>query len=279
MVLFHYPDTWLELAAWHAGGGGAGPAAALAVLEKGRGALPEALALHFAAADLQVGGWVCRVGGRGAACLPAWLLLPLLEGWVCTASCRCRCPDHSRCRLLRRCPQESQGNVAAARAIYEQLVERLRPEEAAASGAASAGALAGSGGSTVAAAAAAGDGVQQPAAAAPAVKQEGAEDGQQPAGGDGGSPAAPAAEQQPKDEAAAGAAAPEQAPAALQQEQAQQGQQEAAAGVALGPEQGTLAWIQYMRFLRRTEGIMAARKVGGVGVEWGGECVCISACT
>lgn len=55
MVLFHYPDTWLDFAAWHAGGGGAGPAAAAAVLEKGRGALPEALALHFAAADLQVG--------------------------------------------------------------------------------------------------------------------------------------------------------------------------------------------------------------------------------
>lgn len=140
-------------------------------------------------------------------------------------------------------PQESQGDVAAAKAIYEQLVERLRPEEAQGAGAA-------------AAPAAAGDGAQQPAAAAPAVKQEGAAaDGQQQAGGDGGSPGAPAAEQQPKGEAAAGAAAQQAAPPA-------EHVQAAAAGVvALGPEQGTLAWIQYMRFLRRTEGIMAARKV------------------
>jgi hypothetical protein len=45
------------------------------------------------------------------------------------------------------------------------------------------------------------------------------------------------------------------------------------AGIHLTPEEGTLAWIQYMRFARRTEGIMAARKVGqgrhGVPRCWG----------
>ena len=55
MVLFHYPDIWLEFARWHAGSGG-GAAAAAAVLDKGRRALPPALALHFAAADLAEAG-------------------------------------------------------------------------------------------------------------------------------------------------------------------------------------------------------------------------------
>ena len=54
MVLFHYPDIWLDFARWHHTGGGGGPAAALVVLDKGRAALPTALALHFAAADMQV---------------------------------------------------------------------------------------------------------------------------------------------------------------------------------------------------------------------------------
>jgi hypothetical protein len=35
-----------------------------------------------------------------------------------------------------------------------------------------------------------------------------------------------------------------------------------AVGLHLAPEQGTLAWVQYMRFAKRTGGIMAARKVG-----------------
>ncbi len=64
MVLFHYPDIWLEFAAWHQANGSGGAAAA-AVLDKGRAALPSALTLHFAAADLQVGqemGWDERCG-------------------------------------------------------------------------------------------------------------------------------------------------------------------------------------------------------------------------
>lgn len=83
MVLFHYPDVWLEFARWHQHGGGGGAAAALAVLEKGRGALPSALALHFAAADLQVcllfyfmeGGFWCHVDQQELA---GWRL----AGWL-----------------------------------------------------------------------------------------------------------------------------------------------------------------------------------------------------
>ena len=92
MVLFHYPDTWLDFAGWHAGGGGAGPAAAAAVLEKGRGALPEALALHFAAADLQVGA-----GGGLPDWLAGWLAgnCRCAAGWV---GARCFAPCRSRAR-------------------------------------------------------------------------------------------------------------------------------------------------------------------------------------
>ncbi|GAB4817721.1 hypothetical protein N2152v2_004767 [Parachlorella kessleri] len=142
MVLLHYPDTWLEYAAWHAEGGGSGSAAANAVLGKARKALPACLAVQLAAADAL----------------------------------------------------ESGGSVPKAKEIYEGLVEHLKPVE--------------EGGVAAATAAA------QPA-------------------GEGG-------------EAAGAAQKPQQAPLGA---------------LALSAEQGTLAWIQYMRFSRRTENIMAARKV------------------
>lgn len=79
MVLFHYPDIWLEFSAWHQANGGGG-AAALAVLDKGRAALPAALTLHFAAADLQVG----RGGMHGVA-------EAARSGCACTLhGCSCR---------------------------------------------------------------------------------------------------------------------------------------------------------------------------------------------
>lgn len=54
-----------------------------------------------------------------------------------------------------------------------------------------------------------------------------------------------------------------------------------AGALALSPEEGTLAWIQYMRFERRAEGIMAARKVGageGAWAGWGGWCCSAGCC-
>lgn len=183
MVLFHYPDTWLEFARWHQHGGGGGAAAAAAVLEKGRRALPTSLALHFAAADLH----------------------------------------------------EALGDAAAAKAIYEELVQGLDAHASAAPAGAGAGAAA-------------------PPAAQP--KPEGGEgDAQQQQPADGAAAAAgqPPAAPEVKQEAAAGAAG---TPPPDSQQQSQQ------AGGQLGEEAGTLAWIQYMRFARRTEGIMTARKVG-----------------
>lgn len=182
MVLFHYPDTWLDFARWHQHGGGGGGAAALAVLEKGRRALPAALALHFAAADLH----------------------------------------------------EALGDATAAKAVYEELVGGLE---------AGAGAAA----------------PPPPPAAEP--KLEGSQGAAAPAEQQPSDGAAAAASQQqaalePKQEAAGGAGG---TPPPDAQQQAQQ------AVAPLGAEGGTLAWIQYMRFARRTEGIMAARKVGGRG--------------
>ncbi|KAL4431075.1 hypothetical protein ABPG75_006331 [Micractinium tetrahymenae] len=178
MVLFHYPDTWLDFARWHQHGGGGGGAAALAVLEKGRRALPAALALHFAAADLH----------------------------------------------------ESLGDAAAAKAIYEELVGGLE-----------AGASA--------------------APAAPLKAEPKAE------GGDAGAAAPAEQQQQPAD----GAAAPEvkhEAAAGAAGTPPPEAQQQA--GGQLSEEPGTLAWIQYMRFARRTEGIMAARKLFMRARKWAG---------
>lgn len=187
MVLFHYPDTWLEFARWHQHGGGGGAPAALAVLEKGRRALPTALALHFAAADLH----------------------------------------------------ESLGDAPAAKAIHEELVQGLE--------AGSAGAPAGAG--------AAPSPPPPPAAQSKPEGGEGADQQQQPADGAAAAAGQQQAAPEAKQEAAAGAGA-------TPPPDAQQAQQ---AGSTLGEEAGTLAWIQYMRFARRTEGIMAARKVGSRG--------------
>jgi cleavage stimulation factor subunit 3 len=49
----HFPDIWLDYAAWQASDLGKGVDAAISVLNKGRVALPSALILHFQAADLQ----------------------------------------------------------------------------------------------------------------------------------------------------------------------------------------------------------------------------------
>lgn len=51
--LIHFPDTWLDYASWHQSDKGAGIDAAISVLDRGRQALPSALVLHFAAADLE----------------------------------------------------------------------------------------------------------------------------------------------------------------------------------------------------------------------------------
>lgn len=55
-ILLQYPEMWLDMAAWHAYGGGAGDAAAKEALHRGRTALPTALMLHFAAADAEEHG-------------------------------------------------------------------------------------------------------------------------------------------------------------------------------------------------------------------------------
>lgn len=51
-----FPDIWLDYAEWHTSGAGMGVDAAINVLNKGREALPSALALHFQAADLHEQG-------------------------------------------------------------------------------------------------------------------------------------------------------------------------------------------------------------------------------
>ncbi|PSC73688.1 Suf-domain-containing [Micractinium conductrix] len=209
MVLFHYPDIWLEFARWHAGSGG-GAAAAAAVLDKGRRALPPALALHFAAADLA----------------------------------------------------EAGGELAGAKAVYEELVEGLRaPEEAGAAATAAAPAASPAAAAAPAAAPKAEPAAEGGAQQAAQTKQEavnGEQQGQQAADGKSAAapppPPPPAQQQQqsPKQEAALPQAPPQQTAAAQQAQQA---------GMQLSEEAGTLAWIQYMRFARRAEGIMAARKL------------------
>lgn len=171
------------------------------------------------------------------------------------------------------CPvavQETLGAPAAAKVIYEELVESLKPageQKAAAPAAAAASAAA-----TPAAVKQEGSSAAQEAGEQQAA--EGAADGQQQAGGEAaaadGAAAVKveAAEQAPPPPAAAAAAAEgqqEAAPPQQAQEQAQQAQQ---GGMQLSAEQGTLAWIQYMRYARRAEGIMAARKVG-LGIKAG----------
>ncbi|PRW58683.1 Suf-domain-containing [Chlorella sorokiniana] len=200
MVLFHYPEIWLEFGAWHQANGGGG-AAALAVLDKGRVALPSALTLHFAAADLQ----------------------------------------------------ETLGAPAAAKAIYEELVEGLKPAGEAKAAAA-----------PPAAAAAAPAEVKQEGGGAAADGQqaaEGAADGQQQAADGTAAVKAEPGEQAPPPPPAAAASAEGQQEAASPQQAQEQAQQAQQGGVQLSAEQGTLAWIQYMRFARRAEGIMAARKL------------------
>ena len=51
MSLRHFPDVWLELAAWHESEGRAEEAAS--ALERAREAIPTCALLHFAAADLE----------------------------------------------------------------------------------------------------------------------------------------------------------------------------------------------------------------------------------
>ena len=175
MVLLHFPDVWLDYAAWHAEGGGGGTAAAQAVLTKARKALPACLAVQFAAADAL----------------------------------------------------EVAGSATKAKEIYETLVEHLRPaEEGGAAGGAAALATAGSGAAAAAAAAAAGDGAGSGGASSGGAADDGG--AASPGGAGGAAPPAAAA---------------------------------ASGGLGLSAEQGTLAWIQYMRFARRSEGITAARKV------------------
>lgn len=53
MFMYHHPEMWYEYALWHTEGGGGGPPAALAVLSRACKAVPQCLALHLSAADLE----------------------------------------------------------------------------------------------------------------------------------------------------------------------------------------------------------------------------------
>ena len=151
---------------------------------------------------------------------------------------------------------------AGAKAVYEELVEGLRaPEEAGAAATAAAPAASPAAAAAPAAAPKAEPAAEGGAQQAAQTKQEavnGEQQGQQAADGKSAAapppPPPPAQQQQqsPKQEAALPQAPPQQTAAAQQAQQA---------GMQLSEEAGTLAWIQYMRFARRAEGIMAARKV------------------
>jgi cleavage stimulation factor subunit 3 len=207
-----HPEVWLDFAAWQAEGGGLGPAAAVAVLDRGQKALPTTLALHFAAAELH----------------------------------------------------EAGGDVAAARAVFEALAERV--EEA------------GAGGSTgVTPAGTPAAGAPPPGAGTPPPSDQPADAA---ATGAGAATDGAVAATTPPESAAAGGT-----PAGTDGSEPLIEQSSGAA--QLTPEQGTLVWVHYMRFARRTDGIMAARKLfmrarkwrglrweafaGAAALEWGHE--------
>lgn len=157
--------------------------------------------------------------------------------------------------------QETLGAPAAARAIYEELVDSLKPAgEQKAAAAATAPAAA-----SPAAVNPEGGSASQEAPAQQAA--EGAADGQQQAdeaaaAADGAAAVkTEAGEQAPPPPPAAAPAAEGQQEAASTQQPQEQAQQAQQGSIQLSAEQGTLAWVQYMRFARRAEGIMAARKV------------------
>ncbi|EFN59172.1 hypothetical protein CHLNCDRAFT_138056 [Chlorella variabilis] len=266
MVLFHYPDIWLEFAGWHQQqGGGGGGAAAAAVLEKGRGALPTALALHFAAADLQE--------SLGNAAGAKAIYEELVEG-------------------LRPAEEAAAGGAAPAAAAASpaapaSTAPAASPAAPPAALPAAPPAAAPPASPAAAAAGAGGEGAQQagePAATGAEQQQQQQQDG----GGAGEAQLKAGPEEAAAADGAAqgGEAPPPPPPPAAPQQQAevkaepgtkaevkaepdQQAAEAAAAapapappGVQLAPEQGTLAWVQYMRFAKRTGGIMAARKVG-----------------
>jgi hypothetical protein len=68
----------------------------------------------------------------------------------------------------------------------------------------------------------------------------------------------------------------EQLAVRLEQQDAEEGAPATDEYTRLTPELGSLLWCQYMRFLRRAETVMEARKVGGEGgdVLPGGEMCC-----
>lgn len=196
MILLQYPDVWLDFAAWHAVGGGAGPAAGVAVLHRSRRALPAALVLHFAAADAE----------------------------------------------------EGAGAVAKAREVYEELVERLMAEEQAQQAQAPAIAPPAAGEGPAPAADGQGEG------SAPAAAGEG--EAPPPPPPPGGATAGEAAEGAGADGAPAPSQEGGEAPA-----KPSAGAPSAPPPPTFTPEAGTLIWIHYMRFARRVDGIMAARKL------------------
>ena len=52
-ILLQFPDIWLDFASWHWSSSGAGQSAAAAVLHRGCTSLPSSLSLHFAASEME----------------------------------------------------------------------------------------------------------------------------------------------------------------------------------------------------------------------------------
>ncbi|KAI3433457.1 hypothetical protein D9Q98_003270 [Chlorella vulgaris] len=297
MVLFHYPDVWLEFARWHQCGGGAGAAAGAAVLDKGRGALPTALLLHFAAADLQ------EAAGAAAAAKAVYeeLVEHLREGATAAAPAAAQPAQPAPAPAAPAAPAPAApapapaSAPAAAAASPAAAASATEVPAAAADAAAAAAAPAqpGEAGSPADAEPAAA--VQQENSEVPAVDASSAQpvkaeaaagtpeaaagDSQQTAASEAPPPPPPPPQAAPQPEVKAEPKSePKPQPAAQQtaapEQQAEGGGAAGAAGsplagIHLTPEEGTLAWIQYMRFARRTEGIMAARKLFMRARKWG----------
>ncbi len=69
----------------------------------------------------------------------------------------------------------------------------------------------------------------------------------------------------------------EQLAVRLEQQDAQEAAPATDDYTRLTPELGSLVWCQYMRFLRRAENLLEARKVGEAATLWPGLCCAASA--
>lgn len=231
-ILLMYPDVWLDFARWHATGGGAGPAAAKEVLHRGRRVLPGALSLQFAAAEAEE--------SSGAIDKAKEVYEELVEALTEHHQLPQAAPVVARqspqpTESLVKSPSETPAGPPGTNSTPPDASQDIAMGEAALAQQNQAGGaqLSPAGAATTTNAAASGQPISSPSPAPPAP-------------GTGTDP-----------EAAAAAGDSSVPPPA-------------AAAVALSPQAGTLVWIQYMRFARRTNGMMAARKLFLRARKWPG---------